>query len=255
MRWLLATCLLCGCTPEVQDYVPLIAICAGMDGKVPDQPDEPDEPDGPETCQTCDGAGYLGDGTIKVDCPDCDVDWQQPAFGSTSGVLIEVYSRHQEPIDAYWLDHEELTLGEATVLWLESQLPKGTPTQELEEPEVVEDGPWKWFTSVREARAYGESKDMPVLQFFTQDGCAPCRQWEQSVSEGAGLDALQEFAAVRVKWSPTYREYFSAYGINSTPMLVVEYDGKRYFQGPPMLDPMRVAVQLTDIHRACKPNK
>ena len=35
----------------------------------------------------CGGKGYLGDGVVKVDCPSCEVSWEQPETDNTLEAL------------------------------------------------------------------------------------------------------------------------------------------------------------------------
>lgn len=76
--WLLiAVVLLVGCDlapSNAPDYSAGISLACGVAGALPDAPPEP-EPDD-DVCRSCGGTGWLGDGVIKTDCPDCDTPWR-----------------------------------------------------------------------------------------------------------------------------------------------------------------------------------
>lgn len=67
-----------GCIPidttVVSSFVPHLSICCGVAAVAEHQPTPNPQP---EVCQSCGGQGWLGDGVIKLDCPDCEVDWKQ----------------------------------------------------------------------------------------------------------------------------------------------------------------------------------
>lgn len=70
--------LFAGCLPTgpaaPQSFVPVLSVLCGVASTAPAI--EP-EPDTPAVCPSCGGQGWLGDGTIKMDCPDCDTPWKQ----------------------------------------------------------------------------------------------------------------------------------------------------------------------------------
>lgn len=62
-----------GCAPPVSDtrgdYLAGLAILASTPRVTPTPAPAPED-----DCQSCGGQGWLGDGRIKFDCPDCDLD-------------------------------------------------------------------------------------------------------------------------------------------------------------------------------------
>lgn len=70
----LVTMTLVGCLPPTQaDLRPLVSACGAY--SVMEVPDEPAPT--PGVCKTCGGRGVLGDGVIKIPCPDCQKSKQQ----------------------------------------------------------------------------------------------------------------------------------------------------------------------------------
>ena len=65
----LLTVAMAGC--QATDYRPYAAAVMGHMRHA----DPPPPPTGCPGGGDCDGRGYLGDGTVKVDCPACDI-WQ-----------------------------------------------------------------------------------------------------------------------------------------------------------------------------------
>lgn len=67
-----------GCAPAASDtrgdYLAGLAILASTPSGVPTPAPAPDG-----DCDSCGGQGWLGDGRVKFDCPDCDIPWDASA--------------------------------------------------------------------------------------------------------------------------------------------------------------------------------
>lgn len=75
---IIAVLLLAGCDivpPDAPDYSAGIAVACGVAAAAPADSPAPLPDD--EVCRSCGGTGWLGDGVIKEDCPDCDTPWKQ----------------------------------------------------------------------------------------------------------------------------------------------------------------------------------
>ena len=63
---------LAGCNAPA-DYRPYAAAVMGRYREAQPVP----QPDA--TCTNCNGNGYVGDGTVRVDCPECETEWEAAA--------------------------------------------------------------------------------------------------------------------------------------------------------------------------------
>ena len=132
---------LVGCrgeNPHTGSYLAGIAIHQAM-ATVNSTGNSPDTiPDaGPDqaVCDNCGGQGWLGDGTVRQDCPDCDVNWEQsdpeprqrhdPVLGENSAMTLTPYSDYafaKSQAELGKKDFLAVILGEGQNDWLKREL-------------------------------------------------------------------------------------------------------------------------------------
>ena len=241
MRYLLLLAVFTGCTPEVEDFVPMIAVCVGVSDKF--APDNPDTPDNIEDCANCGGLGYVGDGVIRSDCPECEIPWEAASGGKMVGLIIELYAEHQDEINAHWATlGEEWTLSEAVVSWAKQKL-KPEPQSEPPSKQVA-----AWEQTLSEARQRAVEEDKPLVVFFTANSCAPCRLVDRAFEEPEVFGAVQDVVRVKVVYEES-PEVFAKWRVRSTPWVVAAYRGKTVYSRSPPREATLLAQEMRSIQQ------
>lgn len=200
VRWLAVTLLLVGCTPTVdRDYVPLIGICASMDGEAPEPTPEPDN----LTCDNCDSKGYLGDSRVRVDCPMCEIPWEQA----------------DPPEDPSEKSPEETP----------EEVPQETAVGPPEIPK-----PLSWHTTIEEALREPMAGSKPFLVVFTKNGCAPCELLKQNMESPEIQQVLEGMSRAIVNVSEQPNEG-GRWGVRQFPHMTLTFRGRTlYHSNPPV---------------------
>lgn len=240
MRYLLLLAMLTGCTAEAEDFVPMISVCVGMSDTA--TPDPPDTPDNPTECANCGGLGYVGDGVIRSDCPECEIPWEQASGGKMVGLIIELYAEHQDEINAHWATlGEEWTLTEAVVSWAKQKLAK--PKSEPPPKQIA-----AWEQTLSEARKRAAEEDKPLVVFFTAHSCAPCRAVESAFDDSEVYGAVQDVVRVKVVYEES-PEVFAKWRVRSTPWVVAAYRGKTVYSRSPPREATLLAQDMRSIQQ------
>lgn len=154
---LLLLCSGCSLSPDVPSFVPGLTVICGVAAVGVAEPPAPPSPDGP--CDSCGGQGWLGDGRIKFDCPDCDLDpvlSEPPAPPLTAG---QSDGHHQAGMEA------------------------AVPA----EPKPRID----WLVSMAEAQRLSVETGKPILLHTWFDGCGDCVVLDRTcLSDPTVVDAV-----------------------------------------------------------------
>lgn len=229
------TILLAGCSPEIPDMGPAIDVSLGLAAAVEDDNPAPPEPDPIGVCDTCKGKGYLGDGRIRVDCPNCDTPWESgedPLLAKLESLEAQIMGLQaaQCPVPVLEI-HDAEALAEA--LWEEFKAEYLEEFRELirsdsQDPPEAET-PSKAQTSPRIQQEFidgyeagvarASELDVPLVVVYTSQTCPPCAQLHS-----AQESVLVEDVVICRVWLQEEPELFG--GIGSTPTQVFRYRGR-----------------------------
>ena len=179
MRFFLALCvLLAGCLPKetppiADDFTPYIAVAIGLTAGSRVVPDVPSD-----TCENCGGLGYLGDGTTRVDCPECETAWQELPLETESLDTLSDETVDDERI-VNLPDVTESRLSELDQLSDAPAIVANPSGSDL--PAAMDWMPYAEPEFVRHRFLANMTGRNLVLVFAMPEGCEPCRIQERDV--------------------------------------------------------------------------
>lgn len=211
MKYILVTFVLAvGCTHTTPNYLPALAVAAGV-AEGDNSPTPAPEPEPSDVCETCNGLGYLGDTVIKTDCPDCETPWQSVV--AESGCQCDC-------------DEQLQTISKKLdrLIELLDQSPAATtppepvsPLDPSEDAPPVAAGPsYIDWVSLPEARKTGK----PIWIHFTGANCRFCRLFEQrNEVDPRIIKASKDWACVKSSDEANLRRQYSIAMIPSNVFL------------------------------------